>query len=174
MNDKIERVLKGLAPRGAPADLRDRVLGSVLESLAGEPAVTRRVRWDLRVAAAVAASLILGATLNLWAIRSDDARQARLYGPDVLPRGICETVQTAEHVAGPECAEWVRQQVVSAWRSRQREDLPAFARYHEQLMRFVLTEKGTTDVEADSQVDGHRAGRPDRSALDCQRRLCVA
>lgn len=62
----------------------------------------RRTRWDVRIGAAVAVSLILGVVLNVWAIRSDDSRQARLYGPNPLPREICETVETAEHVAGPE------------------------------------------------------------------------
>jgi len=175
MKDDTERLLESLTPRGAPAQLRDDVLGAVADELAAtRPSPVRRTRWDLRIGATVAVSLVLGVVLNIWAIRSDDARQARLYGPDPLPRQICETVEVAERVAGPECAELVRQRLVSAWQSRPRDDPRAIFRYHQQLMQLVLTEKGFIDAEEDPQMDRHRLGQPDRSASDRQRRLRVA
>lgn len=175
MKDDIERILESLTPRGAAAGMRDEVLGAVAEELAATVRLPKHgTRWDIRVGAAVAVSLILGVVLNVWAIRSDDARQARLYGPKPLPRAICETVETARHVAGPECAELVRRRLVSAWQARRRDDPLAVFRYHQQLMQLVLTEKGYTDVQKDPQVGRHRLGQPDRSASGCQRRLCVA
>ena len=101
MKDDVERMLNSLTPQGAAAGLRD----EVLEAVAGELAATVRLprrgsRWDLRIGATVAVALILGVALNVWAIRSDDARQARLFGPSPLPREICETVETVEQVAG--------------------------------------------------------------------------
>lgn len=175
MKNDIQRILESLTPCGAPADLRGRVLESVAREL---PVIrrspTRRARWDLRIAMAVAASLILGVVLNIGAIRSDDARQARLYGPDPLPREIRRTVEIAEQVAGPECAEWVRQRLVSARQSGRGGDPPAIDRYHQQLMQLAMTERRFNHAEKDPQVDRHRLGRPDRSALDCQRRFRVS
>jgi len=175
MKDDVERMLNSLTPRGAAAGLRDQVLGAVAGELAATVLVSRRGRrWDVRIGAAVAVSLVLGVVLNLWAIRSDDARQARLFGPSPLPREIRETIQTARDVAGPECAELVRQQLVSAWRARRREDPLAVLRYREEMMQFVLTEKGYTDVAKDPGVDRRRIGRPDRSAIGGKRDFRVA
>jgi len=148
MKNDIQRILESLTPCGAPADLRGRVLESVAREL---PVIrrspTRRARWDL---------------------------QARLYGPDPLPREIRRTVEIAEQVAGPECAEWVRQRLVSARQSGRGGDPPAIDRYHQQLMQLAMTERRFNHAEKDPQVDRHRLGRPDRSALDCQRRFRVS
>ena len=178
MKNDIEHILESLTPCRAPAELGNEVLGAVADELVRtRPTPVRRARWDVRVGAAIAVSLILGVVLNVWAIRSDDARQARLYGPEPLPRQICETVETAERVAGVECAEMVRQRLVSAWQSQPREDPLAVFRYRQQLMQLVLSEKGFIDAEETPQVpqvDRNRLGQPDRSALDRQRRLRVA
>jgi hypothetical protein len=175
MKDKTEQILESLTPRGARAELRDVVLDAVAEELA-TPGLSpaRRARWDLRIGAAVAVSLILGVVLNVWAIRSDDARQARIYGPSRLPRDVLDTVETAQSVAGPECAKLVQQRLVSAWEARRRDDPLAIFRYRQQLLQLVLTEKGFTDAKEDPQVDGHHSGQPDRSALGRQRRVCLA
>jgi hypothetical protein len=178
MKNDIEDMLESLTPCRARAELRDEVLGAVADELVPtRPTPVRRARWDFRVGAAIAVSLILGVVLNVWAIRSDDARQARLFGPEPLPRQICETVETAERVAGPECAEMIRQRLVSAWQSRPRDDPRAVFRYRQQLIQLVLSEKGFIDAEKDPQVpqvDRNRLGQPDRSALDRQRHLRVA
>lgn len=178
MKNDIEDILENLTPCRTPGELRDRVLGAVAgELVPTRPTPVRRAMWDFRVGAAVAVSLILGVMLNAWAIRSDDARHARLYGSEPLPRQICEAVETAECVAGPECADMIRQRLVSAWQSRPRDDPRAVLRYRQQLIQLVLSEKGFIDAEEDPQVpqvDRNRLGQPDRSALDRQRRLRVA
>ena len=178
MKNDIEDTLESLTPCRAPAEVRDEVLGAVADELvATRPTPVRRARWGFRVGAAVAGSLILGVVLNVWAIRTDDARQARLFGPEPLPRQLCETVETAEYVAGSECAEAIRQRLVSAWQSRPRDDPRAVLRHRQQLMQLVLSEKGFIDAEKEPQmpeVDGHRLGQPDCSALDRKRGLRVA
>ena len=178
MKNDIEDLLESLTPCRAPAELCDEVLGAVADELVLMRRMpVRRARWDFRVGAAIAVSLILGVVLNVWAIRSDDAHQARLFGPEPLPRQICETVETAERVAGPECAEMIRQRLVLAWQSRPQDDPRAVFRYRQQLIQLVLSEKGFIDAEEDPQVpqvDRNRLGQPDRSALDRQRRLRMA
>ena len=181
MKNDIEDILESLTPCRAPAELRDEVLGAVADELVPtrptRPTPVRRARWDFHVGAPIAVSLLLGVVLNIWAIRSDDARQARLYGPKPLPRQICETVETAELVAGPECAEMIRQRLVSAWQSRPRDDLLTLYHSRQQFMQLVLSEKGFIDAKKTPQVpqvDRNRLGQPDCSALDRQRRLRVA
>ena len=121
MNDDVEWILNGLMPRGAAAELRDRVLRAVAaELVAPQRSPPLLARRDVRAALAMAALLLVGVLLNVWVIRSDDARQARLYGAGPLPRAIHETVQMAQHAAGPACAELIRQQLVAAWQSRRR------------------------------------------------------
>jgi hypothetical protein len=175
MNDDVERVLNDLTPREAPVELR----GRVLQAVAAELVVPQRsprllARRDVRAALAVAAALFVGVMLNVWAIRSDDARQARLHGARPLPREIHETVQMAQRAAGPACAELVRRQLVAVWQSRRRSQPPDMVRYQQQLRQLLFAEKGLIDVQEDPQVDQHRPGRTDRSALDCECDLRVA
>jgi hypothetical protein len=177
MKNDIERILESFKPRGAPAELRSRVLGAVRGELVAAsrlPVLAVLARWDVRAAAAAAALLLLGVLFNTWAIRWDDARQARLYGPQPLPRQIRETVLAAQHAAGPEGAEFVERRLVAAWAYRRRAAPLDLLRYRQQLMQLAINEKEWNHASKDPQVDGHRPGRPDRSALDCQRSLRVA
>jgi hypothetical protein len=174
MKNDIERTLKSFKPRGAPAELRSRVLGAVRGELVAVSRPPVLARWDVRAAVAAAALLLSGVLFNTWAIRWDDARQARLYGPQPLPRQIRETVLAAQHAAGPEGAESVERRLVAAWKSRRRSDPLDILRYRQQLMQLAISEKELNHASKDLQVDGHRPGRPDRSALDCQRDFRVA
>jgi hypothetical protein len=175
MIDDVERILNELTPRGAPAELRGQVLQAVAAELAAmPPSKGLLARRDVRAALAVAAALFVGVILNVSVIRSDDARQARLYGPRPLPHEIRETVEMAERAAGPTCAELVRQQLVAAWQTRRRSRPLDLVRYQQQLRQLFFLEKGFSYVQEDPQVDRHRPGRTDRSAVDCERRFRVA
>jgi hypothetical protein len=167
--------LNDLTPRTAPAELRGRVLRAVAAELVATPRSPRLLaRRDVRAAWAVAASLFAAVVLNVWVIRVDDGRQARLCGARPLPHEIRETIQMADQTAGPACAELVRRQLVDAWQSRRRSQAPDMVRYQQQLQQLLFVEKGVIDVQEDSQVDRPRPGRTDRSALDCERHLRVA
>lgn len=184
MTDDVQHILGDLKPRRAPADLRGRVLGAVDEELSAAPKPpASRARWDLRLAAAVAVSLVLGVVLNVWSIRQDDARHARLYGPSRLPREIRETVEVVENVAGPECAEFLTRRFVASRQSICREQPSVVFRRHQQMMQFVLTEKGFVHVEEDipvehaeedTQMERNSARWPGRGAFDRQRGICLA
>jgi hypothetical protein len=175
MNDDLERSLRNLTARGAPAHLRAEVLEAVADELAvTRPETTRRAAWDFRIGMAVAASLIMGVVLNVWAIRSDDSRRARLYGPDPLPRDIRETLETVEHIAGPECEKLLRRRLISARQFGPRQKLHAIRQYQQQLMQLALQQKGFIGVEEDPQMGRDQSGRPRGSASHCQRHLCVA
>src|SRR5262245_16906616 len=64
MIDDIERRLRRMAPRGAPTELRARVLATVADHLA--PAVQSSPRRKRRPALAVAAGLLASLGLNIW------------------------------------------------------------------------------------------------------------
>lgn len=175
MNDDVERILSNLTPRGAPPDLR----GRVLRAVAAELAVNRRApplltRLDVRAALAVAAALFLGVLLNIWIIYTDDASQARLCGNRPLPREIRETVQMAEQAAGLAGAEFVRRQLVAAWQARHRTQPLDLEPYRQQLRQVLFTEERLTDVQEDTEVDGDHPDRNARSAVDCKRHFRLA
>lgn len=60
MHDELEKLLRETASAYAPRELRGRVLAGVELELA-----RRKPRWDRRLGIAVAATLVLGVTLNL-------------------------------------------------------------------------------------------------------------
>jgi len=116
MSTDPESVLGRLHPRGAAPELRERVLGAVARQLAPRPGAARLWRW----AAAVAAGLLLGVGLNVWAIRTTDARLARLYGPPVVPQPIVAAAEAVESVTDAETARWVQQRLLAAHQERLR------------------------------------------------------
>jgi hypothetical protein len=116
MSTDPEGVLGRLHPRGVGPELRDRVLGAVAQQLALSPGVARLWRW----AGAVAAGLLLGVGLNVWVIRTTEARLARLYGPPTVPQPIVAVAEAVESVTDAETARWVQQRLFAAHQERLR------------------------------------------------------
>jgi len=116
MSTNPESVLGRLHPRGAAPELRDRVLGAVALQLAPRAGGGRLWRW----AAAVAAGLLLGVGLNVWAVRTTEARLARLYGPSAVPQPIVAVAEAVESVTDAETARWVQQRLLTAHQERLR------------------------------------------------------
>ncbi len=77
MNEDIEKLLSGLAPRGAGPELRERVLAVV----AGQLPAAAPSPWLRRSALAVATSLLVGIALNVWVNSAADRRLAEFLGP---------------------------------------------------------------------------------------------
>jgi hypothetical protein len=87
MNDDIEQLLGQLTPRGVRPELRPQILAAVAGELQAEPASP----WLRRSALAVAASLLLGIAMNIWANAVADRRLARLFGPPPVARRALDT-----------------------------------------------------------------------------------
>jgi len=121
MSDDTERILERLCPRGAPPELRQRVLEAVGKGLAAGPTS----RWGRRWGLAVAAGLLLGVSLNVWAVRTVDRRLARLYGPTPVPRQITEYARTVEAVTDAATAHWMEEQLYTVYRQRHKSSPPA-------------------------------------------------
>ncbi len=178
MNPDIETLLKNVPPHNAPPDLRGRVLRAVEVELGRAPIPRAWLsRSDVRAAFCVSAALLVGVLLNAWAVRSDEARQARLCGVRPLPRAMRDAIEMAESAAGPTGKEFVRRQAVAAWQARLRAQAWDIGCYEQQLRRIVLAvlaEERSFHVQEDSEVDADRPGRDARSALDRQRDFRVA
>jgi hypothetical protein len=116
MSTDPESVLGRLHPRSAPPELRERVLDTVARQLASRPGAARL--W--RSAAAVAAALLLGVSLNVWALRTTDARLARLYGPPAIPQPIAAVAEAVESVTDAETARWALQRLLAVHQERLR------------------------------------------------------
>jgi len=112
MSTDPESMLGRLQPRGAPAELRERVLGAVARELAPRAGAWREWRW----AGAVAAGIFLGVALNIWAVRNIEGRLAGLYGPPAVPRPVVEVAEAVASVTDAETAHWVQQRLVAAHR----------------------------------------------------------
>src|SRR3712207_3790240 len=77
MTDDLEQLLGQHSPAEPDALLRKRVLGAVAEELARRPAAN----WASRAAWTVAALLLIGVGLNIWAYRADRERLAKYFAP---------------------------------------------------------------------------------------------
>ena len=86
MNDDIEQLLGRLTPRGVRPELRPQVLAAVASQLEAEPASP----WLRRSALAVAASLLVGIAMNIWASHAAERRLARLFGPPPVSKQAME------------------------------------------------------------------------------------
>jgi hypothetical protein len=175
MNSVIERLLTGRTTCSAPPELRSRVLQAVAVELTLVPASRPWLsRGDVWTGLTVAAALLIGVLVNVWAVRSDEVRQARLCGERPLPREISAKIQIAESVAGPAGAELVRHQLLAAWHARRSARTWDIERYQQLIQQTFGIETRFLDVQEDSEVDDDRPGRDARSALDRQRHIRMA
>ena len=128
--DPVEPMLRRFMPDGPDAHLRSQVLGAVARELASDKR-HRRLRTLLGPGWLVAASIVLGAGLNFWAMAAERARDARLYGQRPTPRAIVEVVEAVRSVTDRETASLMEKTLRAAWEnqaSRQSLQRPAWRR----------------------------------------------
>ena len=110
IDDDIEQLLGRLTPRGVCPELRPQVLAAVASQLEAEPAS----RWPRRSALAVAASLLLGIGMNIWASKSAERRLAELFGPPPVSKQAMELADAMEKTTDAETARWVYQRLAAS------------------------------------------------------------
>jgi hypothetical protein len=118
MSDELESYLGRLTPRGAPTELRERVLAEVSRVLLARPPR----RWTRWAGVALAASFLLAVGLNLAVEQAQQARLAEIYGPESVPRALTEVTRAVESVADAPTAAWFRQELLNATRRPARLD----------------------------------------------------
>ncbi|HYW80295.1 MAG TPA: hypothetical protein VE890_11995 [Thermoguttaceae bacterium] len=169
-HDDVEQILQRLTPMGAPPQVRCQVLGVVEIALADR----RAARLDHRCLLAVAVSVGLAAMLNVWVIQADDARQARMYGPEPVPKAIIEAAQDVASVTDAQTGRWYQERFLAAYRSR-RTTTPASVC----SLQLIPSETQRKDrrhetSEENLQVDPDHRGDTDRDTSGCQRHLGMA
>jgi hypothetical protein len=171
-DEHVEERLRRLTPRRAGPELREQVLAAVGRELSAHPVS----RWERWLGLAVAASVLLGVVLNVWANKATDRRLARLYGPPPVPRQIAEVAEMVASVTDAETGRRLERQLAAMWRSREAE-LPYPPIDYSQLLReleLVRKDPRHEDLlEEGTEMDRDRRGRGDRDASDCQRHLGV-
>ena len=167
MKEDGELLLDNVTLRGAPPELRGRVLSAVAQELS----VDSIPAWERRIGRLVAAAVVIGVVLNLWAVQSTDRRLAQLAGPRPVPQQVLEIVEIVESVTGSGTGGWVQQRLVKAWLSRPAlspQDMPDW----EQLLNDLESSgKAQSDekVQEVPEKKPDRAGRADRDSVDHQR-----
>ncbi len=161
MNDEPPEIFDRVTPRGAPAELRARVLAVVDRQLAdqldasddpvscataGLSSSACRApagpRWERIVEIVVAASLLLGVGMNVWQQRADEAWQARVFGPPPVPRAIADLAQAVASVTDAQTGQWVQQRLSDSRPTRPPTDPQRNERYEPLL-------HGLTDFKTD-------------------------
>ena len=168
--DDVERMLGRPTPVGAGPEIRRQVLGVVTRELADR----RAARLDHRCMLAVAASVVAAALLNVWVAKAEDARQARMYGPQPVPTAIVEVAQAVASVTDAETGRWYQEQLLAAYRSR-RTTVPTSVCSVELITSEIeRKDRRHETTEKNLQVDPDRRRDTDRDTSGCQRHLGLA
>jgi len=169
-DEHVEQTLRRLTPCGAGPELRGQVLAGVGRELSAEPAS----RWQGKLGLAVAASILLGIVLNVWAVRVDRQCQARLYGPRPVPRQIADLTETVASVTDAETGRRLERQLAAIWRSREAELPYPPIDYSQFLREFEVVRKEPPHedlLKEGTETNRDRRRRGDRDTSDCQRHL---
>jgi hypothetical protein len=171
MNDEIERLLSQATPKGAPPELRARVLAAVADELN-----SARPRWRIPPFLAAAAAVLIALISNYLVSEAVDRRLAAALGPPVVRKEAAEIAADVAAVTSPETGRWVYERLSAA-------EGPAesFDQYAERLRRMIQVyafDPMGADDEAppkNPQMDRDLRGSRDRRPLDapCVLRLEV-
>src|SRR5262249_10586305 len=109
MNDDIERWLRQATHRGAPPELRARVLDTVAAELPSAESASSG--QPLRLAIAIAASVLAGLWWNVWVTAGLDPRLAAVLGPPPVRRQAEEIAADVASITDPSTGHWVYQRL---------------------------------------------------------------
>ena len=109
MNDNIEQLLGRLTPRGVRPELRPQVLAAVASQLEVEPASP----WLRRSTLAVAASILVGIAMNIWASEVAERRLAMLFGPPPVSKQAMELANAVEKATDARTAQLIYQRLAA-------------------------------------------------------------
>lgn len=166
--NEVERLLGGLTPRGADRELRPRVLAAVESRLQAKSPSP----WLRRSAVAVAASILLGMSLNVLVSKMSERHLAQVFGPPPVSKQAAELAKAVGEVTDAQTARWVYQRTAMPRPARD-----ASAKYYAAVERLIrelqIAAKDSEDEtsQKDPQMDRHRSGRAGGDSSDCQRLL---
>jgi hypothetical protein len=181
MNDDVEERLAKLTIRGTPPELRERVLAAVASELAHPSVKPLAVSqptdspWLRRAAITVAASLLLGIGLNVWATKASEQRLARLFGPPPISQQAMEIAEDVEKITDAQTGQWVYRQL--AMPRKPGDAAAAYSKYRDTVKRLidelqtVSKDSCHETLQKDSEMDRGHTGCLGGRRFDCQRRV---
>jgi hypothetical protein len=152
MNDEPPEIFARVTPRGAPAELRARVLSAVDGQLADQSCATAglsssadrapaRPRWERILEIAVAASLLLGIGLNAWQWRSDVEPKSRFDDASPILAGISDLSETIALVTDQQTAQTFVEQYLAARSLRRASEEMSLQRYEQWIQELTHPQK---------------------------------
>jgi hypothetical protein len=169
MSDDIEDRLARLTPRGAPPELRGRVLNAVTSELRTE-ARTHHTLFLWLVASA--AAVLAGLALNVWVSAELDRRLTIVLGPPPVSGQVAEIAAEIAHVTNPAVGQWAYQRLAVVERHDD-EAIQSASRLKQMIQQLTLDLGEIVDEapQKDSRMDGDRHGSRDRGPARSQRLL---
>jgi hypothetical protein len=172
MSDDIEDRLRQVTPRGAPPELRPRVLAAVAGELSAAASRPSRRQLQPRPGLAAAAAVLAGLLLNAWVNDTLDRRLAIVLGPPPADRRAAEIATDIASVTDPATGQWAYERLV-AGQSRG-VDVRQYAVRLQQMIQqatFDWKESAHEAPPQNPQMDRDRHGSGDRHPADDQRLL---
>jgi hypothetical protein len=183
MSNDVERRLNGLTPRGVRPEVRERVLGAVARELdvgakesrsSGIAVLSAKTEstWLHRASVPVAAGLVLGIVLNVWASRTSERNLARLFGPAPISKEAMQIAKDVESVTDAETGDWVYRRLSAPRRSGG--GVAAYTKHYEGIRRLIdeiqTVSKDTyhETPEKDAEMERNRTGWIGGHSADCQ------
>ncbi|MDR3622481.1 MAG: hypothetical protein P4L85_24230 [Paludisphaera borealis] len=165
MNDDVERLLRQATPRGAPPELRGRVLAAVADELDSVARPGRSLRLPLAVAAAVLVSL----ASNVLVSDAVDRRLAIALGPIPVQKQAAEIADDVASLTDPPTGRWAYERLTASPR-RDDEAQQYAARLQRMIQHFTFDPQGAADEtpRENPQMDRDRRGSRDRRPFDAQ------
>jgi hypothetical protein len=163
MRDDIERRLSALPPRGAPPELRSRVLAAVEAQLRQPDAARSRWLSRLAIAGCLALGLVGGVLTNRWVNDELDRRLAIVLGLPAAQRNSAAIAADVASITDPATARWAYERLaLGAPRAVSTHDYALRLRGLIRQFTVDLEENADEATRKDRQMDRDR-----RSRLDC-------
>ncbi len=165
MSDEIEGRLRQVTPRGAPPELRPRVLAAVADAF-DSVAPPRRSRGP---GLAVAAALLFSLALNVLVTATLDRRLAVVLGPPLVSRQAAEIAADIASVTDPATGRWAYERL-AAGRPRGDDARQYVLRLRQMIRQLTVDLEETADErpEENPQMDRDHRGSRDRHPADAQ------
>jgi len=144
MSDDLERLLSEITHRGAPPELRSRVMEVVAKELNAD-ARTRASLPTLGLAA-VAAAFVLSLALNYQVNRASERRLAKILGPIPPSKQALELANDIAAITDAETGRWAYERLAPKRDSVQ--EIPKHARELQRLIHELALDLPETDHEA--------------------------
>jgi hypothetical protein len=131
--------------------------------------------WLRRAATAVAASLLLGIGLNIWAAKASEQRLARLFGPPPISKQAMEIAKDVEKITDAQTGQWVYRQL--AMPRKPGDAAVAYSKYRDTVKRLidelqtVSKDSCHETLQKDTEMDRGHTGCVGGRRFDCQRRV---